>query len=209
MSDKMKPLQNALENLVLNTAKAAYPLEVAELKKQLEIADDDTTHDEQLEKTIKAVTEQFEHDTGLKLTNETWTYTLDRFGGDYIIIPIRPIQSITWIKYYDSANAQQTLPTSIYALDGATGTVPAGNSRILLKYNQDWPTTTDRYDAVEIKFVTGYGAAATAVPQSLKQALLLLAVFYFEHRGEPITEALAGYPAYEHLVRRFIRQSYP
>ena len=209
MSIKMKPLTDALDNLVLQTAKTVYPLDVSELRKQLEIADDDTTHDEQLERVIKAVTEQFEHDTGIKLTNETWNYTLDRFGGDWITIPVRPIQSITFIKYYDSANTQQTLSTDIYALDGATGTVPPGNSRVILKYNQNWPVTQDRYDAVQIRFVTGYGTAATSVPQSLKQALLLLATFYFEHRGEPISEALAGYPAYEHLVRRFIRSSYP
>ena len=206
---RMQPLKEALENLVLQTDKSVYPIDVSELRKQLEIADDDTTHDEQLERIIKAVTEQFEHDTGLKLTNETWDYTLDRFGGDWIVIPYRPVQSITYIKYYDSANTQQTLSTSIYALDGATGTVPAGNSRVILKYNQNWPETQDRYDAVTIRFVAGYGAAATSVRQIHKQALLLLATFYFEHRGEPISEAVAQYPAYEHLVRRFFRPSYP
>lgn len=206
---KLMPLTDAYTSLVQYAAKTAFPVTTAELRKQLEIADDDTVHDEQLLNIIKTVTQQFEHDTQQVLTNETWDMTLDRLGNDFIELPHRPIQSISYIKYYDSGNTLQTLSTDIYALDGKTSSVAQGNSRVILKYNQDWPELADRWDAVTIRYVTGYGSDGTSVPDIMKQSLLLLATFYFEHRGEPIPPQVQMYPAYEHLVRRFNRVSYP
>lgn len=204
----LKRLTGAYTSLTSITAKTDWPLSVAEVKKQLEIYDGDTAHDEYLQNMIYAVTQHYEHDTQMKLTSETWKMTLDRLKGDYIELAHRPVNSISYIKYYDSGNTLQTLATSVYALDGATGDVAPGNSRVLLKYNQDWPDLADRWDAVEIRYVTGYGAAS-AVPQIHKQALLLLATFYFEHRGEPMSTNLRVHTAYDNVMRRFNRPSYP
>lgn len=206
---RLKRLTGAYTSLTQYTDKTVWPLTVGEVKAQLEIADVDTSHDELIQNIIYSVTQVYEHDTQQKTTFETWTMTLDQLHGDYIDLHHRPVDSITHIKYYDAGNTQQTLSTDIYALDGSTGGVPGGNSRVLLKYNQDWPDLADRWDAVEIRYVTGYAATATDVPQVHKQAMLLMATTLFEHRGEPITTNVKLATAYEYLMTRFARPSYP
>lgn len=206
---RLKRLTGAYTSLTQYTDKSVYPLTVGEVKKQLEIEDSETAHDEFIQNIIYAVTQAYEHDTQQKLTSETWNMTLDQLNGDYLDIPHRPIASITHIKYYDAGNVQQTLSTDVYALDGETGGIPGGNSRVLLKYNQDWPDLADRWDAVEVRYVTGYGATASDVPQIHKQAMLLMATMLFEHRGEPTNAGLKLGAAYEYLMTRFARPSYP
>lgn len=206
---RLKPLRNAYTSLTQVTDKTSWPLTVGEVKAQLQIADVDTAHDELLQNIVYSVTQVYEHDTQQKMTYETWNMTLDQLHGDYIDLHHRPISSITHFKYYDAGNALQTLSTNVYALDGATGTVPGGNSRILLKYNQDWPDLADRWDAVEIRYVTGYSATASGVPQIHKQAMLLMATTLFEHRGEPVADNIKLAGAYEYLLARFARPNYP
>lgn len=206
---RLKRLTGAYTSLTQYTDKSVYPLTVGEVKKQLEIEDSETAHDEFIQNIIYAVTQAYEHDTQQKLTSETWNMTLDQLNGDYLDIPHRPIASITHIKYYDAGNVQQTLSTDVYALDGETGGIPGGNSRVLLKYNQDWPDLADRWDAVEVRYVTGYGATASDVPQIHKQAMLLMATMLFEHRGEPTNVGVKLGAAYEYLMTRFARPSYP
>lgn len=206
---RLKRLTGAYTSLTQHAAKSVFPITIGEVKKQLEIADSDTAHDEYLQNVIYAVTQVYENDTQQKMTSETWNMTLDQLNGDYIDLHHRPVSSIVHIKYYDTSNTQQTLDTSIYALDGTTGTVPGGNSRVLLKYNQDWPDLADRWDSVEIRYVTGYGSTAASVPQVHKQAMLLMATMLFEHRGEPTFASLKLGAAYEYLATRFIRPNYP
>lgn len=206
---RLKKLSGAYTSLTQHTAKTVWPLTVGELKQQLEIADSDTSHDEMIQNIVYVVTQAYEHDTQQKTTNETWNMTLDQLNGDYIELHHRPVSAITHIKYYDAGNTLQTLSVDVYALDGKTGTVPGGNSRILLKYNQDWPDLADRWDSVEIRYVCGYGATAADTPQVHKQAMLLMATLLFEHRGEPTSGGLKLGEAYEYLMNRFARPSYP
>lgn len=197
-------------SLIEVTGKSVYPITVAEMKMQLNIGNDETAFDDYLTELIVVVTEILEHDTQLKLTQETWKYTLPTFlSYSEIVIPLSPISSVTHVKYYDTGNTLQTLDSAYYTLDGATGGLPRGNSRIYLNEPYDWPSTYDREDAVQITFVAGYSSLASGVPASLKHALKLLCTFLFEHRGEPVADSVRMYPAYESLIKRFMRSSYP
>lgn len=196
-------------SLTLVTGKTVYPLTLSECKMQLNIADDETAFDSYLETLVKVATEVLEHDTQLTLTRETWKYTMEQFKEDEFYIPKAPIVSVTSIQYYDSLNAQQTLSSAYYTLDGISGSLPRGNSRIYLNDPYDWPYTFDREDAIQTTFVVGYGATAAVVPESLKHALKLLITFFFEHRGEPVADNIRMYPAYDALMSRFLRASYP
>jgi uncharacterized phiE125 gp8 family phage protein len=197
-------------SLFLVTDKTVYPVTVAEVKQQLNIADDETAHDDYLSLLIKTCTQQWEYDTQTKTTRETWRYVMEAFPqSDEFYIPYGPIASISSIQYYDVGDDLQTLETVYYSLDGITGGIPKGNSRVWLNHPYDWPSTYTREDAVQVTFVAGYAATATAVPQIFRHAILLLCTFYFEHRGEPVVGQMPMYPAYEHLVRRFMRSSYP
>lgn len=57
--------------------------------------------------------------------------------------------------------------------------------RIRLAYGVSWPTTYDRANAVEIRFVAGTTAAN--VPENLKAAIKVLAAELHEFREESVT----------------------
>ena len=61
--------------------------------------------------------------------------------------------------------------------------------RISLKSGKTWPTAQRPINAVEIVYVAGYGADRTAVPMALRKAILLLAGYYFDKRGECTIES--------------------
>jgi uncharacterized phiE125 gp8 family phage protein len=55
--------------------------------------------------------------------------------------------------------------------------------RVSLAYGQSYPTTYSEIQAVQIRFVAGYGLAAD-VPECIKQAILLKVADLYEHRGD-------------------------
>lgn len=92
-----------------------------------------------------------------------------------------PVSSITHIKYYDSDNTQQTLAGTVYSL------IPAIEpSQIALKVDQEYPTVADRKDAVECKYVVGYGAASTDVPEPIIQAVYLTIGHWYQNRQDVV-----------------------
>lgn len=183
----------------LVTGPTTEPVTLAEARKQLELSPSDTAHDDHLALLIQAAREQWEHDTDSCCLTQTWRVTLPGF--DEVCLPKRPVQSITSITYYDTSNVSQTLSTDIYSLDAAARAVR-------LKYLQVWPTTITRWDAVTVTYVAGYTSVAN-VPAIHKQAMRLLISHYFENRDMLMSAALQSMPAYEALVQRFLRSSYP
>lgn len=183
------------------TPPTSEPITLAEAKKQLELSPTDTSHDDHLTALIQAVREQFEHDTDSAVLTQTLSVTYENLRDDEIYLPRRPVQSITHIKYYDSSNTLQTIESSVYSLDKP-------ESAVRLNYLQLWPVPIDRWDAVIVTYVTGYPSVA-AVPQLYKQAMKLMLAHYFENRDQLLSEAMQTVPAYEAIVRRFMRATYP
>lgn len=194
-------MENEVSRATVVTAPTVEPVTLAEAKKQLEISQSDTAHDDQLTLLIQAAREQWEHDTDSCCLTQTLSVTLEEWEDDEIYLPKRPVQSITSITYYDTANTQQTLSTSVYSLDAACRAVR-------LKYMQIWPPIVDRWDAVTVTYVAGY-TSTTTVPAIVKQAILLLVGHYFENRDQLLSESMQSLPVYESLVRRFMRSTYP
>jgi uncharacterized phiE125 gp8 family phage protein len=185
----------------LVTAPTAEPVTLAQARKQIEVASSDTNHDEQLDLLIQAAREQWEADTDSACLTQTWRVTFESICDDEIYLPKRPVASITSVKYYDPSNVQQTLATTVYGLDAASRAVR-------LKYLQSWPATVDRWDCWEITYVCGYASAAL-VPAIAKQAILLLVGKYFEQRDMLSNDLIFKDAAYESLVHKFMRSSYP
>lgn len=168
--------------LVLQTAPTSEPVTTAEAKTHLRVttSDDDTY----IGTLITVARKHVETITGRALINQTWDYFLDNFPpGDKIVIPLPRLSSVTTVKYTDKDNAQTTFTASKYIVD--TNNEPG---QIVLAYGESWPTFTPRpINAVEIRFVAGYGSGAANVPEGIKQAMLLLIAHWYENR-EPITD---------------------
>ena len=179
---------------------SSEPVTLVEARDQCEILASDTTHDVKLARYIGAAREQVENDTGYALTTQTFTVSRSTFPAGEIAVPIWPIQSVSSITYYDADNSQQTLATSVYGLD-------TPRRLIHLKYNQDWPTITEQHDGIVVTCVAGFGSAAN-VPNEFKQAILLQVTKWFEHRGDESGKSVYD-TAYESIIRRLLRTSYP
>lgn len=182
------------------TGPTAEPITLAEAKRQLFLAESDTSQDAELVSRIQAAREQWEHDTDTYLLTQTLSVTLERFGQREIYLPGRPIQSITHIKYYDENDTFQTFSSSRYSFN-------APEREIELNWQEQWPVTAIRWDAVTVTFVAGNTSLA-AIPAIAKQAMLLLITYYqYSNRGD--NDRPNDLRAYENLVRRFMRSTYP
>jgi uncharacterized phiE125 gp8 family phage protein len=182
------------------TGPTAEPITLAEAKRQLFLAESDTSQDAELISRIQAAREQWEHDTDSVLLTQTLSVTAERFAGREIYLPGRPIQSVTHVKYYDDSNVLQTLSSSLYSLN-------APEREIELAWNATWPTTYIRWDAVVVTYVAGLATLA-AVPAIAKQAMLLLVAYnHYGNRGD--NDRPNDLKAYESLVRRYMRAGYP
>jgi len=125
---------------------------------------------------------------GRALLTQTWTVEFPAFG-KRLDIPLCPVQSAT-IQYYDSTNALQTLSSSVYAVltDGL-------GPYVSLKYNQQWPQTYTRDDAVKITFVAGYGDTPASVPASIRIAMFLLVAHWYDNRSAvSVDKAASEFP---------------
>lgn len=166
--------------LVLQTAPTTEPVTTAEAKTHLRVttSDDDTY----IGTLITVARRHVETITGRALINQTWDYFLDNFPpGDKIVIPLPRLSSVTSVKYTDKDNVQTTFAASKYIVD--TNNEPG---QIVLAYGESWPTFTPKpINAVEIRFVAGYGSTAASVPEGVKQAMLLLIAHWYENR-EPV-----------------------
>jgi uncharacterized phiE125 gp8 family phage protein len=149
--------------LHLITPPTVEPVTLAEAKVALRV--EDSLRDALITGLIEAAREHAEHHTGLAFVNQTWELRLDAFPapGDDIVLGKGPVASITSIFYVDTSGVEQTLATSVYALD------VSGPGYARLKFGQAWPGARVEPNAVRVRFVAGYGASGAAVPELIRQ----------------------------------------
>ena len=164
----------------IKTEPAEEPITLVEAKAHLRVTcTDEDTYITTLIKVARIHAERFQRRSYITQTLEL---RMDRFPRYLIELPRPPSISLTTINYIGSAGDTQTLDSSKYTTD-----FNSYKARVVPAFNEIWPTTRHVIDAVTIEYVAGYGAAAD-VPETIKQALLLLIGVWYENR-EPITES--------------------
>jgi uncharacterized phiE125 gp8 family phage protein len=159
--------------LIRITAPATEPIDLATAKLHCRV--DGTDEDTLITALIVAAREQAEHETGRALVTQTWEQVHDSFPEAFVLRKA-PIQSVTSVKYLDSAGVEQTISALDYLLDKDSEpgyVVPA--------YGKAWPASYGVPNAVRCRYVAGYGAAA-AVPQAIKQWMLLAIGMMYSQR---------------------------
>lgn len=162
--------------LSVYTAPAVEPLTVDLAAAHLRV---DGTGDEQLiEHLITAARRYCETAQGRAYITQTLELQLEDWPcGREIRLPRPPLQSVTSVKYTNSAGAETTWSSADYQVD--TRSQPG---RLVLGYGKSWPTATLRPGgAIVVRYVAGYGLAA-AVPETARQAMRLLIGHWYEHR---------------------------
>lgn len=176
------------------TAPASEPISLSEAREHLRV--ETTDEDAYILGLIQSAREIAEQKTGRRLITQTWQLVRDNFAGRIQLLA--DTSAITSVSYQDTDNATQTLASSVYELR-TTALVP----EVGLKYSQSWPSILCHPGSVTIEFTVGYGDD-TAVPQPIKQAMLLLIGDMYEHREETSQMKLETMPmASKYLLSQY------
>ena len=137
---------------------------------------------EQYQPYVRAAESFVETITGRKLVTQTWKWFTDCFPySDRLILPFGQLQSVTHVKYTDTAGTQTTWSAAEW--ETSTARDPGV---LALSYGYSWPSTTLRVlDPIEIQFVCGWTTAAD-VPYAIQAAILLIAAHLYEHREDVV-----------------------
>ena len=164
--------------LKLITAPAAEPVSTSEAKAHLRV---DTTADDTYIGTLITVARQnVESHLRRSLITQTWEVVLDAFPAGVIRLPKPPLASVTSIKYTDDEGNESTYSSDNYVVDSDTEP-----GRVVLKSGQTWPAVTlAAANGVRVRYVAGYGAAGSNVPQAIRQAILLVIGSLYENRED-------------------------
>ena len=147
--------------LQIKTPPARELVSLALAKSHLRV--DSTDDDALIAGLISAARRWCENYQNRAYMEQTWELWLDEFpGADYIEIPLPPLQSVTSIKYYDTAGTEATMDSGDYIVD-VTGFI----GRVVLADGKSWPTTSLRpAKGVCIEYVCGYATYSATVSAS-------------------------------------------
>lgn len=196
-------LEGASMAVEIVSAPAEEPVSLQEAKDHLRV--EVTADDGLIARLITDAREWAERYTRRALVTQTWRlwayqfpdchYDQDGIGRDAacldctaLRLPGGKVQSVANVKYIDAAGTLQTLAGTEYTLDAKDPQRPA---RLVPAYGKAWPGTRDEPNAVQVEYVTGYGAAA-AVPAIARQAILLHAGWHYEQREATEKERFLG-----------------
>ena len=184
-------------SLELTSGPAVEPDTTAEAKEEMRI--DFSDHDTKIGTLITAARRWAEDYTRRAFITQTWVQRMDYFPNNLIELAKPPVQSVTSIQYIDTDGDTQTWAASSYIVD-----TKAIRCRITPEWGDWWPSERDIMNAVIITFVSGYGAAASNVPEEIRQAILMLVSHWYDHSGIVSDRQMHNIPlAAERLLHPF------
>ncbi len=154
------------------------PVTLQDAKAQLNLTSDDTDEDVYISGLIKSARQWVENYTQSKLITQTITKYWDAWPVDGFDIPYGNLQSVTSIKYTDTAGDQSTWGATNYIVDNNDS---SQRGRVLLGYNKSYssealyPTATP----IAVEYVCGYGTTKGDVPGPIKAAIMLIVASHY------------------------------
>jgi uncharacterized phiE125 gp8 family phage protein len=163
-------LWNFTMTLTLIDGPAEEPVTMDEARAHLRV--DGTGDDALIAGLVTAARTMLEAETRRAFVSQGWQLTLDAWPETRRIdLPLAPVVSVEELAVDGTA-----LDAALYDL-GLRHDPP----RIALKRNAALPAPDDAVGGIGVSFTAGYGEAA-AVPQPLKQAVLMLTAHWYENR---------------------------
>ena len=174
--------------LALLNGPAVEPVTLAAARLHLRV---DTTDDDSLISSLITTSRlQVEAALGLGLIAQQWLLQADCWPLNGLVeLPLRPVQSVDEIRVRDADGNAETLDSITYAVY-----LNSDRPRIASSTGY-WPIPGARLNGIEIEFMVGFGTESSAVPDDVRQALLLLIAHWYENRSlEPKDTALPPIP---------------
>lgn len=144
---------------------------------------------------IAAATEVMDGPNGILgrcLITQTWEQAFE--ASDRVTLPFSPVSQIVSVTYIDQAGITQTIPQADYEQSPDSDAFGP-----FLKLDTA-PSSKD--GMMKVRFIAGYGDAS-AVPASIRQAILLLISSCNEHREKDLALMnLQDNPNYKDVIRR-------
>ena len=170
------------------TPPASYAVTLAEAKRHLAIPAAETDHDDMISALIAAASEVCEQITNRKFITQTIDFYLERFPFErWFEVPFGGLQSVVSISYVDEDGNPGVFSSNEYQVDNA-GVLGI----IQLKEDAEWPDTADEtLRGVTVRYSCGYGDAS-AVPKSIKQAILMYVGTFYENRESIISGTIVA-----------------
>ncbi len=155
---------------------AQEPVSLAEAKAFLRL--DDGAEDGLVTTLIGAARLHVEGITGRALLAQRWRVVLDQWPENgQVKLPVTPFISVAQINAYDVDGMAHTVPLVQFSSEP--------DRLILPRVLGGVPVLRGRH-AIEIDYVAGFGTEPEDVPADLRQALLVLVAYWFEHRDAVI-----------------------
>lgn len=180
----------------LITAPVGLPVSLALAKSNLGYESSDTEIDALLTAWLMGIAGYAEMQMGRAILNQTWRVTLSRFPSE-IRLPMMPVASIDFVKYFDAQNIERTLPAEAYYLDD--------NEPCHVRPTPGfaWPVTICRSNAVAVQYQCGYGANAEATPAEIQLFMLAKLKEQFDPLVKPEKETIQS-SFLDRLLDRFV-----
>ena len=176
--------------LTEETSVQSAALPVQALKDHLRLGtgfSDGNMQDALIESYLRAAMSAIEGRTGKALMQRRFKLVLEDWrNGSEQALPVAPAAAIASVTFYDVLGVATVLAPSLYRL-----VVDTHRPKLVaVGYLLPMGPTDGR---IEILFDAGFGAAWTAVPPDLQQAVFLLSGQYYEQRNE-FSGASSGLP---------------
>jgi uncharacterized phiE125 gp8 family phage protein len=163
------------------------PVTLAEAKDHLNIEESNTASDTRVTALITTARQMAERETKRQIVPKDLRLSLTGFP-DEIWLPSGIVRAVTAITYRDSGGTWRTLSSSVYEV--LTQFSPA---RVVLAPNQFWPSVGTGAVVVRVDYTAGW-ADADAIPQTLKQAMLLMIGNWHYQRGDDAKAGMSDVP---------------
>jgi uncharacterized phiE125 gp8 family phage protein len=166
---------------------AALPVE--EFKDHLRLGSgfaDDGMQDGLIETYLRAAMAAIEGRIGKMLYRRRFLWVLECWRGDEQALPVAPVAGLVSLTLVNAEGVETLVPATSYRL------IPDLHRPRLVGKGTSLPAIPAD-GLVKVMFDAGFGPGWTDVPVDLRQAVLLLASEYYEHRHDDAAQS-AGLP---------------
>jgi uncharacterized phiE125 gp8 family phage protein len=182
------------------TAPAVEPVLIADTKEHLRVDSGFTDDDGYITGLIKVAREYVENFCSLQLIDQTWEAYYPGWPFGQIELPFYPVKSVESVEYTDIDGNETTFSDTLYSVD-----LVSEISRIVLNDGESYPSVTlAKVNPIKITVICGYGAAGSAVPGPICQAIKILVADMYENREQTLVGSIQSeFPAVSRLLSNY------